>query len=530
MTQELHQSDTEQVDNRAIANAKGAVAVVQTASTTVDEELAAIDTRTSEQAADAQWVVEQVSSLSATIEEIAATTKEVSEQSEQATTEAMDGRAAAQEAIDTMADVQAVSQAVAEEVESLRDRIDRIADALAGIDRIADQTNMLALNASIEASRAGGDADGFAVVADEIKQLAAESQQQADDIDEAVAAVRTATDETVEQLESASAEIDSGAEQVADAMASLETVTETIEETATGISSVSDTTDEQASTSEAIAQRCEQLADRATAIDDDLASIRDARSEQTAMLGEIDDVLSTIDADGRAEFAERERLETGIPGLDETCGGGLAAGGQAVLRYEPETAIDGAIAQLCATTIAAGKAVSLTPPPSLDRSTLASALAATDYAIDDALTDDRLFIIDMFGSWEKEYNVFTLDNNSLSSVNERTVDRRDAPLLVIGNIEGEVDTVGEQAAREARYENDGGVFQPGDTVLNVVATAAVPETLAVFYAGSADQLLSLVSETGQQYVEIDSTATDRTGGRHPVTTLPQPPFLRVESH
>ncbi|WP_276252044.1 methyl-accepting chemotaxis protein [Haloarcula rara] len=529
MRDSLRQSAEAATGDRTVANAQGALDVIQTTSATVDDELAAIDDRASEQAADAQWVVEEISTLSATIEEIAATTNEVSEQSERASAEAAEGRAAAQDAMETMGDVREVSQVVAEEVDALRERIDRIADALAGIDRIADQTNMLALNASIEAARSDTDADGFAVVADEIKQLAAESQEQADDIDAALDAVREATDETVEQLESAALEIDNGAEQVSEAMASLDAVAETVTETAEGVSSVSKATDEQASTSEAIAQRCETLADRATAIDDDLASIRDARSEQTNMLGEIDDVLAAVDADRRSAMADEPTLESGVPGFDELCDGGFVVGGQAVVRYDPETPVDGALAQLCATALAAGTAVSLTPTPTLDRTTLAAAIASTGGTLDDALAEDRLFILDAFDSWADRYNVFDLGSSSLGVVNETTVSRRDDPLLVVGNIEGEVATIGEQAAREARYENDSGVFKPDDTVLNVIADDPVPETLAAFYGGSADTVVSLRREDGRAYVELATATFGADGERRPVTTLSNPPFLRVGS-
>ncbi|WP_089650145.1 methyl-accepting chemotaxis protein [Halobacterium hubeiense] len=516
-------------EDRSLANAHGALDVVHAASTTVDDQLAAIDDRTSEQVADAEWVVDEVGSLSATIQEIAATATEVSEQSERAAAETADGRDAAQDAIDTMEDVRTVSENVVAEVDALRDRIDRIADALAGIDRIADQTNMLALNASIEAARTDGDNDGFAVVADEIKELAAESQEQADDIEDALDAVRAATEETVAQLDEAADEIERGADQTADAMASLDAVAETVEETAAGIASVSTATDDQAQTTEAVAERCETLAERATAIDDDVAAIRDARSEQTAMLGEVEGVLTAADADRRSRLADAPTLDTGVPGLDDLLGGGLVVGGQAVLRYDAATdAVDGLLAQLVATAAASGTAVSLTPPSTLDRGTLADAFAAADDSLVDALGDDRLFVLDPFGGWPDGRNVFDLRESSLAAANETTAARRDAPLLVVGNIAGEVEILGEADARAARYENDDGVFGSRDTVLNVVGDS-VPETLAAFYAGAADQVVAVSQDADALAVERRRTPTSDDSASRAATLQPSPPFVSLRS-
>ncbi|MFC6863204.1 methyl-accepting chemotaxis protein [Halomicroarcula sp. GCM10025817] len=531
--------DGSATDERTVANAQGALEVVQVAANDVDDQLAAIDDRASAQASDAQWVVEEMSALSATIEEIAATTAEVSEQSDRAAAEASEGRAAARGAIETMDEVREVGEAVLSEVDALRDRIDRIAAALGGIDRIADQTNMLALNASIEAARAGGESDGFAVVADEIKQLAEESQAQADDIDTALSAVRTATEDTVEQLEAAVAAIDDGADQVETAMTSLDSLADTVAETADGVTSVSDATDEQASTSEAVAERCETLAQRATAIEGDLSRIRSARTEQTAMFGEIDDVLAAADADRRDRLADADRrdrladaptLGTGIDGLDDLCGGGLVVGGQAVVRYTESAPVDAFLAQVCANAVATGRAVSLTPTPTLERETLAAAFDAADVGLDRALATDRLFVLDAFDAWDHGRNVFDLGRTSLSAANETTAERRDAPLLVVGNVAGEVATVGEQAAREARYENDDGVFEPADTVLNVVADGEVPETLAVFYAGAADQDLLLGTNEEGPYVAVRASPSGRPGVERPVTVRQRPPFLRVGPH
>ena len=519
--------DGSATDERTVANAQGALEVVQVAANDVDDQLAAIDDRASAQASDAQWVVEEMSALSATIEEIAATTAEVSEQSDRAATEASEGRAAAQEAIETMDDVRSVSEAVLTEVDALRERVDHIAEALDGIDRITDQTNMLALNASIEAARAGSESDGFAVVADEIKQLAEESQAQADDIDTALAAVREATDDTVEQLEAAVEAIDEGADQVESAMTSLDSVADTVAETADGVTSVSDATDEQASTSEAVAERCETVAERASAIEGDLSTIRASRSEQTAMLGEIDDVLSAADADRRDHLADGPTLGTGIPGLDDLCGGGFIVGAQVVLRYSEGTPVDSLLAQACASAVENGRAVSLTPTATLERETLSRTFAATDTTLDDALATDRLFVLDAFDAWDHGRNVFDLGRTSLSAANETTAERRDVPMLIVGNIEGELATIGEQAAREARYENDDGVFEPADTVLNVVADGEVPETLAAFYAGAADQELRLDSTARGASVELRTSPTGTPGVERSIESRSRPPFVRV---
>ncbi|EMA25992.1 methyl-accepting chemotaxis protein [Haloarcula amylolytica] len=519
-------------EERAVANAQGALDVVQAASATVGEQLAAIDDRATAQATDAQQIADDVSSLSATIEEIAATATEVSEQSQRATDAANDGREAASDAIDSMDEVRELGQAVAAEVAALENRVDRIADALAGIDRIADQTNMLALNASIEAARASDttDTDGFAVVADEIKGLAEESQQQAADIETTLAAVREATDDTVAQLNEAIDGIDTGAEQVTTAMARLDDVADTVAETADGIASVSAATDEQATTSEAVAQRCETVSDRAAAIEDDLSEIRAARSEQTAMLDEIDDVLAAAEADRQDRLADAPTVPTGIDGLDDLCGGGLVMGGQAVLRYADGTQVAGAIAQLCATAVAADRAVSLTPPPSLDRSTLAAAFAATDRSLTDALDGDALFILDSFGDWDARYNVFDLERTSLAAANETTATRRDAPLVIVGNIQGEIRMMGEQAAREARYENDDGVFEPHDTVVNVINDDAVPATLGAFYSGAADQELTLARTDGREYLTLTASPRGAVGEKQAVSHLSSPPFLRIRDN
>jgi len=156
-----------------------------------------------------------------------------------------------------------------------------------------------------------------------------------------------------------------------------------------------------------------------------------------------------------------------------------------------------AVAGCCAAAIDAGYAVSLSPPPALDRATLADALRRqAGLTLSDALDDDRLFVLDLLGSWPREANVIDVADTGLERANDRVDDAREAPLLVIGNIEGELELMGEAAVRETAYENDGDVLDDEDLVLNVVDETAVPAQLRSFYLGAADRSCRLGASTG----------------------------------
>ena len=118
--------------------------------------------------------------------------------------------------------------------------------------------------------------------------------------------------------------------------------------------------------------------------------------------------------------------------------------------------------------------------------------------LDDALASDRLFVLDLFGSWRHEENVLDVAARGLDEANARVDARRDRPLMVVGNIAGELHLMGEQAVRENTYENDGNVLSDEDLVLNVVDEATVPDQLAAFYVGAADHHCRLGERRSEQ--------------------------------
>ncbi|MEL0168175.1 MAG: methyl-accepting chemotaxis protein [Pseudomonadaceae bacterium] len=169
------------------------------------EETSAISVQTGNGVRQQQHEVEQVATamheMTTTVQDVAHNAANAAESSRQAEQEAQQGRQLATRTIDAIQSLAEEVERAAAVIQRLEQESDSISSVLTVIQGIAEQTNLLALNAAIEAARAGEQGRGFAVVADEVRALASRTQQSTSEIQTMITRLQDGTGEAVSVMQ-----------------------------------------------------------------------------------------------------------------------------------------------------------------------------------------------------------------------------------------------------------------------------------------------------------------------------------------
>ncbi|MEE8576371.1 MAG: nitrate- and nitrite sensing domain-containing protein [candidate division Zixibacteria bacterium] len=200
-----------------------------------------------------------VEEMTATIVESSRNAGEASNGAENAATTATSGGEIVNDTIQGMQRIADVVRESANSIGKLAKSADQIGEIIGVIDDIADQTNLLALNAAIEAARAGEQGRGFAVVADEVRKLAERTGKATGEITDMIKGIQCETTEAVTSMQTGISEVDSGREMADKAGSSLNEIVNLSKSVQDMISQIATATEEQSTAAEEISKNIENI-------------------------------------------------------------------------------------------------------------------------------------------------------------------------------------------------------------------------------------------------------------------------------
>ncbi len=226
---------------------------------------------TTQVAAGAAETATAISETTTTVEEVKQTAqlssqkaKNVSDSSQKATQATQTGRKSVEASVEGMKRIQTQMESIADSIVKLSEQSQAIGEIIATVNDLAEQSNLLAVNAAIEAAKAGEQGKGFAVVAQEIKSLAEQSKQATAQVRNILSDIQKATSAAVMATEQGSKAVEAGVKQSTEAGESIRVLADTITEAAQAATQIAASSQQQLVGTDQVALAMENIKQAST--------------------------------------------------------------------------------------------------------------------------------------------------------------------------------------------------------------------------------------------------------------------------
>ncbi len=248
-------------------------------------------------------VARSIEQMSASIMEVADNARSVTDIADNSRKQAADGAKEVEQTRNVIMSVRDAAEELMRDMSQLGEHAERIGDVLNVISDIADQTNLLALNAAIEAARAGEAGRGFAVVADEVRKLAEKTMLATKEVGNVIQAIQSSVEKSRTSSESSVSSVMQGVESATSAGNKIKEILGFIEQTNSRVHDIADAVTQQSQVSDAVASATKDIqnyaSETAAAMEESTYSV----NELATMAGELKTIIGDMKKSNKLECA-----------------------------------------------------------------------------------------------------------------------------------------------------------------------------------------------------------------------------------